>query len=118
MSRLYCSLVDAALSLEHLQPLLAADLETLRHPVDFGVDFLVCHFDVAVAAMVHDEPLVHEAFEHVFAMTFDASRRQGLAADVLAIDDRHHVVLGPFDHRQLVGAFIRLDFVCRAPGCR
>ena len=33
-------LVDAALFLQHLQPLLPADLESCRHPVDLGVQLL------------------------------------------------------------------------------
>ena len=50
-----------------------------------------------------DQPLVDQALEHFFAVAIDASGSQGVAADVLAVDHGHHVVLRPIDLRQLVG---------------
>ena len=43
--------------------------------------------------MVLDQPLVDHAFERLFAEAIDARGRERVAADVLAVDDRHHVVL-------------------------
>ena len=74
----------------------AADLEALGHAVDFGIDFGVGDFDIAVAAVVHDQPLVDEAFEHVFAESLDTGGGQGIALDILAVDDGHHIMSSPF----------------------
>ena len=79
--------------LQHLQPLFLADFEALGHAVDFGVDLLVGDLDLAILAVVHDQPLVDEAFEHFVAVPFAAGGGECVAADILAVDDGHHVVL-------------------------
>ena len=59
-----------------------------------------------------DEPLVDHAFERFFAEAIDARGRQRLAANVLAVDDRHHVVLGPLRPRQRIRIRPRTPAAC------
>ena len=56
---------------------------------------------------MHDQPLVDQAFQHIFAESLDAGGGEGIAADVLAVDDGHHVVLGRVDFWQCVRIFAR-----------
>ena len=93
-------LVDAPFALEHVEPLFAADLEPGGHAVDFRVDFLVADHQAAIPAVMHDEPLVHQPFQHLLAEAIDAGRSQRVAADILAVDDGHHIVLRPLATRQ------------------
>ena len=48
---------------------------------------------------MEDQPLVDQAFQHLFAESLDAGGGQRVAADVLAVDHGHHVVLGPLAER-------------------
>ncbi len=84
--------LHAAFFLQEFQPLVAADLEPLREAIDFHFQVLRSNRDVPVRAVMFDEPLVDHAFEHVLAEPLDARLGQRRPADVLAVDDRHHIV--------------------------
>src|SRR4051794_7313096 len=84
---------DAAFAFEHLQPLFAAELEALRHAVNFGVHVLFRDDDIAVAAIMQNETLIHDALEHIFTEAFDTSGGESVAANLLAIYHGHDVSL-------------------------
>ena len=106
MSRLYCCGVDAALPFEHLRAIAARPILNRAAMRSISASSsCVGDRDVAVAAVMHDQPLVDQAFEHFFAEAIDAGGGQRVAADVLAVDDRHHVVLRPLRPRQRRSCF-------------
>ena len=78
---------------EHLQPLLLPILNRFAMRSISASTILIGDFDLAIVAVMQDEPLVDEAFEHFVAEALDAGGGQRVAADVLAVDDGHHVVL-------------------------
>jgi hypothetical protein len=90
---------DAALTLEHVEPLLATDLESGGHAIDFSVDFLVRDRNATVPAVMQNQPLIHQAFEHLFPEAIHAGRSKCVFSNVLTIDDGHHIVLRPLASR-------------------
>ena len=44
--------------------------------------------------------LLTKPFQHLLAVAIDAGRSQRVAADILAVDHGHHVVLRPLATRQ------------------
>lgn len=94
---------DAALFLQHLEPLIGRHAETLGHAVDFVAHFFLRHLNVALFAAFENQMLIDEHLEHFVAVVQQRFGGEVVSRDLFAVHDGDDLRLG------LVG---RLGFFC------